>query len=60
MLWILLAVLVVALGIVIASRRRDVVTVSPSEPITTMNLAQSRKATEDKKAALKAANQMLR
>ncbi len=60
MIWVLLAVLAVAFAVVRMARRRDVVTMSPSEPISTMNLERNRKATEEKKAALKAANQMLR
>jgi hypothetical protein len=60
MIWLLLAVAAVALVVLVFARRRDVVTMSPSEPISTLNLERSRRTTEEKKAALKAANQMLR
>jgi hypothetical protein len=60
MIWFLLAAVAVALIVLRLARQRDVVTMSPSEPISTLNLDRSRRTTDEKKAALKAANQMLR
>ena len=60
MIWFLLAAVAVAIVVARLARQRDVVTMSPSEPISTLNLDRSRRTTDEKKAALKAANQMLR
>jgi hypothetical protein len=59
MIWFLLAAAVLVAYVVLRRLRvRGPVTISTSEPISTMNL--TKRTTEDKKAALKAANQMLR
>ena len=59
MIWLLLAAAVfVAIVVVRLFRQRGPVSLSASEPISTLNL--TKQTTDDKKAALKAANQMLR
>jgi hypothetical protein len=61
MLWALVGVLVSAFVLVRSGRRRrDLIEVSPSEPITTMHLELSRKRKGDTKAALDAASELLR
>ncbi len=61
MLWVIVAVLLTTLVVPrLARRQRDVVTVTTSEPISTMHLSLSRKRTEEEKAALQAATKLLR
>lgn len=57
--WVVLAVIVSAVVVPWILRRRELFTVSPSEPISTMYLEMSKRRTETK-AALDAANQLLR
>ncbi len=59
MMWVLLAVLLTVFVVPrLARRHREVLTVSPSEPISTMRMTKRR--TEETTAALNAANKMLR
>ncbi len=58
-MWLLLGVVVAAFVLPRLARRRELFTVSPSEPISTMYLEMARKRSETK-AALHAANQLLR
>jgi len=59
MMWVLLAVLVTVFVVPRLTRRhREGLTVSPSEPISTMHMTKRR--TEETTAALNAANKMLR
>lgn len=61
MTWVLLGV--VAAGFVLsrfARRRRELFTVSPSEPISTLHMGTTRKRSDKTKAALDAASQVLR
>ncbi len=59
MMWVLLAVLVAVFVVPRLTRsRREGLTVSPSEPISTMHMTKRR--TEETTAALNAANKMLR
>ena len=59
MVWVLLAVLVAVFAVPrFARRRRECVTVSQSEPISTMHM--SKRRTQETRAALNAANKMLR
>ncbi len=57
--WVLLAIAVAVLLVPRLVRRRELFTVSPSEPISTMYLEMSKRRTETK-AALQAANELLR
>jgi hypothetical protein len=59
MMWALLAVLLTVVVVPrLARRRREGLTVSPSEPISTMRMTKRR--TVETTAALNAANKMLR
>ena len=61
MLWVLVGVLVLAFVLQRAGRRRrGVIDVVPSEPISPIHLELSRKRTGDTKAALDAASELLR
>lgn len=59
-LWLLLVpLLVIAVG-GLMRRRRKVVSISPSETLSTLHTERSRKTTKETKAALDAATRMLR
>lgn len=61
MIWLALTVvLAVTLFLVRIMRRRDLIAVSASEPMSSAALGFSRTMTPKKKAALRAANQVLR
>jgi hypothetical protein len=63
MTWLIgtVVVAVVLHGLVrIARRRRELVTVQPGEPISTLHADMSRKTSKERKAALDAASQLLR
>jgi hypothetical protein len=61
MIWLTLAVaLAVTLFLVRMMRRRDLISMSASEPMSSAALGFSRTMTPQKKAALRAANQILR
>jgi hypothetical protein len=58
--WLLLALLVFAVTVRLARRRRMLFTVSPSESISTMHLELSKRQTAKTRAALDAATAALR
>jgi hypothetical protein len=58
--WLLLALLVFAVTVPLARRRRMLFTVSPSESISTMHLELSKRQTAKTRAALDAATAALR
>jgi len=60
MTWVLIAAVVVVFAVARLARRRRVISVSPSEPIPTTNSERLGRMTPEKRAALDAANQMLR
>ncbi len=61
MVWVLVALLVAVLVVSrIARRHRESFPVSASEPISTMHLEMAKKRTGETKAALAAANKILR
>ncbi len=61
MLWALVGSLVSAFVLFrLGRRRRELIEVSPSEPISPMHLEFSKKRTGDTKAALDAASKLLR
>lgn len=61
MLWVLVGVLVSGFVLLrLARRRREVVDVVASEPISPIHLELSKKRTGDTKAALDAASELLR
>jgi hypothetical protein len=59
MMWLLLAVVVLAFAIRFARRHRRFA-VSPSDPVSTLHLDMSRKQSRETKAALDAASSTLR
>lgn len=61
MVWVLVGVLILAFVVLrLGRRRRGVIDVVPSQPISPIHLELSRKRTGDTKAALDAATELLR
>ena len=60
MIWLATSALVLLVAVPLARRRRELFVVLPSETISTMHTAMSRKRTERTKFAIQAANEILR
>jgi hypothetical protein len=60
MVWLVASALVVLFAVPLARRRRKLFVVLPSEPISTMHTAMSRKRTQRTRSAIQAANEILR